>query len=138
MARQPATPAPHPVPKEVAELQRLLEEYKKSMREESLALRNSPEEGRDYNHFILVGSRELAILDSLRFLRGLTMPVGATAKQVFDGFQERVDAEVAEAEIRKTLLNDYEKMLGQGAEEGYAIVQKLVDSVRPEKLAITV
>jgi len=131
MARQVTIPTP-PQFAEVAKLQSLLEPIKAQMRVESLELRNSKNENPDYNHYIYVGSRELAILDTLRFLRNLAKD-GDSAKDILDQLQSRIAAEVDQALTRKTLKNDYEKMLGKGAEEGYAIVQEKLDSVRPKQ-----
>lgn len=136
MARQVTIPTP-PQFAEVAKLQSLLEPIKAEMRVESQKLRNSKNENPDYNHYIYVGSRELAILDSLRFLRNIAKD-GNSASQILDKFQARISVEVDEALTRKTLQNDYEKMLGKGAEEGYIIVQEKLDSVRSKLMELEV
>jgi hypothetical protein len=126
MARQVAIPTTPQFP-QVAKLNASLEVAKKELRAESLVLRNSADEDRDYNHFIYVGSKELAVIDSLRFLRNLAGR--SSAEDILSEFQTRINDEVELAVTRKTLLNDYEKMLGKGAQEGYAIVQEKLDAL---------
>lgn len=136
--RQISIPAPPQFP-EIAKLQSLLAPVKTKMREESIVvrdrLRNNVDEIPDYNHAIYIGARELAILDALRLLRNLPKKA-QSAHEVLDEFQSRINDEVDEALTRKTLQNDYEKMLGKGTEEGFAIVQEMLDSVHPRQLAL--
>lgn len=132
MARQPRAALPvAPQFPQIARLQESLEPYKKQMREDSLVLRNAPQEGRDYNEYIYVGSRELAILDSMRFLRNLSKGE-TTSDEILSNFQARINEEIAEAHTRLGLQNDYEKMLGKGATEGYAIVQQKLDEINAD------